>query len=124
MKRIKSKLLIIILLAVGAFGYQFYTSIGDSDIKKSAEKLVESKLGTGSSIIFTDVNIVLKSEFKDGESYRVCGFYQVKQQDEKLPFVASINVQEGVFSEHNQLIVSETPELRTAITTICEKSKE
>ncbi|WBM59241.1 hypothetical protein M5X66_09455 [Providencia sp. PROV188] len=123
MKRIKSKLLIVILLALGAFAYQFYTTIGDSDVTKQAEKLIENKLSSGSPLTFEDVKIVLKSEFKEGECYRVCGFYQTSEQGDKLPFVASVSVQDGKFSEHHQLITSDTPELRTAIVSLCEKSQ-
>ncbi|HHR6500907.1 TPA: hypothetical protein ACS8CD_001411 [Providencia alcalifaciens] len=123
MKRIKSKLLIVILLALGAFAYQFYTTIGDSDVTKQAEKLIESKLGSTEPLVFENVNIVLKSEFKEGESYRVCGSYQIANQSDKLPFVASVNVQNGKFTKHNQLITSDTPELRAAIVTLCEKSQ-
>ncbi|HHR5880922.1 TPA: hypothetical protein ACS7XF_000841 [Providencia alcalifaciens] len=123
MKRIKSKLLIVILLALGVFAYQFYTTIGDNDVTKQAEKLIENKLSSGSPLTFDDVKIVLKSEFKEGESYRVCGFYQTSEQGEKLPFVVSVSVQGGKFSEHHQMITSDTPELRTAIVSLCERSQ-
>ncbi|WP_369310920.1 hypothetical protein [Providencia rettgeri] len=119
MKRIKTKLLIVLLLALGVFAYHFYTTIGDSDVENMAKQLVEKKLERSGAITFSNVRIVLKNEYKEGSSFRVCGQYQLAQQSEMLPFVASVNVQEGKFSEHNQLIISETPELEISIDNLC-----
>ncbi len=35
--------------------------------------------------------------------------YHLSSQDDALPFVANVIVKEGSFSEHGQLIISETP---------------
>lgn len=121
MKRIKTKLLIVLLLALGVFAYHSYTSIGDSDVKNEAQHLVEKKLNNINGIEFNDVKIMLKNEYKEGESYRVCGQYKLPSQNSTLPFVASVNVQDGKFSEHNQLIISETPELQFSIENLCAK---
>ncbi|EJD6047265.1 MULTISPECIES: hypothetical protein [Providencia] len=121
MKRIKTKLLIVLLLALGVFAYHSYTSIGDSDVKNEAQSMVEKKLGNASVIEFSDVDIVQKSEFKEGESYRVCGLYRLSSQDSSLPFVANVSIKEGRFSEHGQLIISETPELQFSIEQLCVK---
>ncbi|MGG4608809.1 hypothetical protein [Providencia sp. Me31A] len=119
MKRIKTKLLIVLLLAIGVFAYHSYSSIGDSDVKKESQRLVEKKLGSPVDIEFSNVEIVQKSEFKEGESYRVCGRYRMLSSDTTLPFVASVSIKEGRFSEHGQLIISETPELQLAIENLC-----
>lgn len=117
-------MLIVLLLAIGVFAYHSYTSIGDSDVKKESQYLVEKKLGNPTAIEFSNVEIVQKSEFKEGESYRVCGQYRVLPADNALPFVANISLKEGRFSEHEQLIVSETPELQLAIENLCIKKKK
>ncbi|EHZ6874295.1 hypothetical protein K6N86_004064 [Providencia rettgeri] len=123
MKRIKTKLLIVLLLALGVFAYHSYTSIGDSDVKNEAQSLVEKKFGSSSAVEFSDVEIVQKNEFKEGESYRVCGLYHLSSQDDALPFVANVIVKEGSFSEHGQLIISETPELQFSIEQLCVKKQ-
>ncbi|HBO22831.1 MULTISPECIES: hypothetical protein [unclassified Providencia] len=120
MKRIKTKLLIVVLLALGTFSYQYFTSIGDSDIKKAAQQRVEKKLASTESVIFDNVKIAQKNQYKEGESYRVCGLYRLASQTEFLPFVANIDVQSGAFSEHDQLLVSETPEIKLAIDNLCQ----
>lgn len=119
MKRIKTKLLIVLLLAIGVFAYHSYTSIGDSDVKKEAQRLVEKKLGNSTNIEFSNIEITQKSEFKEGESYRVCGQYRVPVSANVLPFVASVSIKEGRFSEHGQLVTSETPELQLAVENLC-----
>lgn len=121
LKRIKTKLLIVVLLALGVFAYHFFTTIGDSDVESEAKQLVEKKLNQPSNITFNDVRIVLKSEYKEGESYRVCGLYSTSTQNDRLPFVANVSVQDGKFSEHSQLIISETPELQFSIENLCVK---
>lgn len=121
LKRIKTKLLIVVLLALGVFAYHFFTTIGDSDVESEAKQLVEKRLNQPSNITFNDVRIVLKSEYKEGESYRVCGLYSTFTQNDRLPFVANVSVQDGKFSEHSQLIISETPELQFSIENLCVK---
>ncbi len=120
LKRIKTKLLIVILLALGVFSYQYYTSIGDSDVENAAQLRVTKKIASSSNLVFNDVKITQKSEFKEGVSYRVCGLYRLESNEEYQPFIANIGVQDGKFSEHDQLIVSETPELRLAIENLCQ----
>ena len=108
------------LLALGVFSYQYFTSIGDSDIKEAAQQRVEKKLASSEPIIFDNVKITQKNQYKEGESYRVCGLYRLSSQTEFLPFVASIDVQSGTFSAHDQLLVSETPEMKIAIQNLCQ----
>lgn len=122
LKRLKTKLLIVLLLALGVFAYHFYTTIGDSDVENAAKQLVEKKLNQPDSVTFKDVRITLKSEYKEGNSYRVCGLYQVASHNEMLPFIANVSVQEGKFSEHSQLIISETPELQFSVENLCTKA--
>lgn len=122
MKRIKTKLLIVLLLALGVFAYHFYTTIGDADVENIAKQLVEKKLNHAGAITFKDVRITLKSEYKEGDSYRVCGLYQIASHNEMLPFVANVSVQEGKISTHSQLLVSETPELKFSIENLCTKA--
>jgi len=122
LKRIKTKLLIVLLLALGVFSYHFYTTIGDSDVENIAKQLVEKKLNQAGAITFKDVRITLKSEYKEGDSYRVCGLYQIASHNEMLPFVANVSVQEGKISTHSQLLVSETPELQFSIENLCAKA--
>lgn len=107
-------------MALGTFSYQYFTSIGDSDIKKAAQQRVEKKLASTESVIFDNVKIAQKNQYKEGESYRVCGLYRLASQTEFLPFVANIDVQSGAFSEHDQLLVSETPEIKLAIDNLCQ----
>lgn len=123
LKRIKTKLLIVLLLAFGVFGYHSYTSIGDSDVKNEAQRLVEAKLGNASNIEFNDVEIMQKGEFKEGENYRVCGKYHLPSQENPLPFVANVIIKDGRFSEHEQLIISETQELQLSIERLCSKKE-
>lgn len=123
MKRIKTKLLIVLLLALAVFAYHSYTSIGDSDVIAESQKMVEKKLANTSKLDFEQVEIVQKSEFKEGESYRVCGLYRQPGQEKPLPFVASVSISDGHFSEHGQLIVSETPELQFSIEQLCVKKQ-
>ncbi|WP_255254483.1 hypothetical protein [Providencia rettgeri] len=66
MKRIKTKLLIVLLLALGVFAYHSYTSIGDSDVKNEAQSLVEKKFGNSSAVEFSDVEIVQKMSLRKG----------------------------------------------------------
>lgn len=122
LKRIKTKLLIVLLLALGVFAYHFYSTIGDSDVESTAKQLVDKKLNQSGEITFKDVRIALKSEYKEGSSYRVCGLYRTSSQDEMLPFVANVSVQDGKISEHTQLIVSETSELKLSIEKLCAKA--
>ncbi|WP_318839908.1 hypothetical protein [Providencia sp. PROV080] len=44
MKRVKTKLFIVILIIIAGFIYQYVTSINDADIQKMAQQLVEQKL--------------------------------------------------------------------------------
>lgn len=119
MKRIKTKLLIVVLLALGLFAYQYYSSIGDSDVKSAAQQRIVEKLSSSENIRFDNVKIMQKNQYKEGESYRVCGLYQRDTQNEYLPFVASIDVQNGGFSHHDQLLLGDTAELKAAIEKLC-----
>ncbi|EKT56358.1 hypothetical protein [Providencia sneebia] len=121
LKRVKTKLLIIFLLIVAGFSYQYAISIHDSDIQKAAQQFVEQKLASAQKIEFADVRLVQRNQYKEGEAVRVCGNYQVGESGNMLPFVASIDIRDGKLSGHNQLLLSDTPEIQASIVEICKK---
>ncbi|HGN3019274.1 TPA: hypothetical protein ACKR4E_006749, partial [Pseudomonas aeruginosa] len=68
MKRIKTKLFIVILIIIAGFVYQYVTAIHDSDIQKMAQQLVENKLASQQPVNFNDVKVVKRNQYKEGES--------------------------------------------------------
>lgn len=125
MKRVKTKLLIILLIVAAGFAYQYTITINDTDIQKMAQQLVEQKLSSSSQqkVFFKDIAVIKRNQYKDGEGVRVCGAYQVGEAGAILPFVASVDVRDGKFSGHNQLLLSDTPEIQAAIIKICQEEK-
>ncbi|HEF8774904.1 hypothetical protein AB7179_02145 [Providencia manganoxydans] len=124
MKRVKTKLLIILLIVAAGFAYQYTITINDTDIQKMAQQLVEQKLSSSQQkIFFKNVAVVKRNQYKDGEGVRVCGSYQVGESGTILPFVASVDVRDGKFSGHNQLLLSDTPEIEASIIKICQEEK-
>lgn len=119
LKRVKTKLIIIFLLIVAGFSYQYVISIHDSDIQKAAQQLVEQKLTSVHKIRFDDVRIIKRNQYKEGEAVRVCGNYQIDETGNMLPFVASIDIRDGKLSGHNQLLLSDTAGIQASIMDMC-----
>ncbi|MEX6314227.1 hypothetical protein AB6G19_11255 [Providencia manganoxydans] len=72
MKRVKTKLLIILLIVAAGFAYQYTITINDTDIQKMAQQLVEQKLSSSQQkIFFKNVAVVKRNQYKDGEGF-VC----------------------------------------------------
>lgn len=124
MKRIKTKLFIIFLIIAAGFLYQYLTSINDTDILKAAQQQVEQKLSSKQKVAFSDVRIMKRNQYKEGERVRICGMYQVGDQSEVLPFVVSIDVRDGALSGHNQLLISDTAEMQASINQLCQTVNE
>ncbi|WP_272657902.1 hypothetical protein [Providencia sp. PROV086] len=124
MKRVKTKLFIVILIIISGFIYQYVTSINDADIQKMAQQLVEQKLPSQQKVTFKDVKVVKRNHYKEGEGVRVCGMYQLNDNSSALPFVANIDVRDGKFSGYNQLLLSDTEANQAAITGICQEKQQ
>ncbi|EKT63546.1 hypothetical protein [Providencia burhodogranariea] len=120
----KTKLAIIFLMIIAGFIYQYVTTINDTDVEKVAQQLVEQKLSSKQKLIFNNVKVMKRNQYNEGEGVRVCGTYQVDGTSKVIPFVASIDVRDGEFSGHNQLLLSNTPEIEASITNICKEDKQ
>ncbi|EMH4147554.1 hypothetical protein RGN32_001015 [Providencia stuartii] len=123
MKRIKTKLFIVILIIIAGFVYQYVTAIHDSDIQKMAQQLVENKLASQQPVNFNDVKVVKRNQYKEGESVGVCGTYQVGNDGRALLFVANIDIRDGQFSGKNQLLLSDNEDIQASIKMICQKEQ-
>lgn len=104
--------------------YQYFTTINDTDIEKMAQQLVEQKLSSKQKLIFNDVKVMKRNQYNEGEGVRVCGTYQVDGKSKAVPFVASVDIRDGEFSGHNQLLLSDTPEMQASIISLCQEDKQ
>lgn len=120
----KTKLAIIFLIIIAGFMYQYFTTINNADVENIAQQLVERKLSSKQKLTFNDVKVMKRNQYNEGEGIRVCGTYQLDGTSNAMPFVASIDVRDGEFSGHNQLLLSDTPEMAASIAGICQEDKQ